>query len=109
MSNIKSTLNELLSIRDYPTQLIHAAEAMIVQNNFEISVVTAQMACEISVERTLNIFFLNKELQYLKDSIEDLLPSFNIANDKVRKLYTAITGDKIQNEFFGMNIKRWYL
>ncbi len=90
----------LLSQNIYPSQLLEAAEDMIVRGRYEISVVTAQMACEISAERTLNLYFQKKNLKDLQEPIEELLPSFNLANDKVRKLYTVITSDKIQSEFF---------
>jgi hypothetical protein len=90
---------------DYPLQLIEAAEDMIAQNHYEISVVTSQMACEISVERTLAHYFRTQELKHLEGPIDDLLPSYNLANEKVRKLYTAVTGDKIQTEFFWAEYK----
>jgi hypothetical protein len=91
--------------RDYPLQLIDAAEEMIAQSHYEISVVTSQMACEISVERTLAHYFRAQELKHLEGPIDDLLPSYNLANEKVRKLYTAVTGDKIQTEFFWTEYK----
>lgn len=78
---------------------------MIVQGHYEISVVTSQMACEISVERTLAQFFRNQQLKHLEGPIDDLLPSYNLANEKVRKLYTAVTGDKIQTQFFWVEYK----
>ena len=72
----------MISDRDYPLPLLQAAKEMIVHNHFEISVITSQMACEISVERTFAIFFRNQKLKHLEDPIRDLLPSFNLANDK---------------------------
>jgi hypothetical protein len=95
----------LTSYQDYPLQLLQAAEDMIAQSHYEISVVTSQMACEISVERTLAQFFRNQQLKHLEGPIDDLLPSYNLANEKVRKLYTAVTGDKIQTQFFWIEYK----
>ena len=69
---------------DYPLQLIEAADEMIIRSRYEVAVVTAQMACEISVERVLAAYFLAKELTELEAPIEDLLPSFNLGNDKIR-------------------------
>ena len=78
---------------------------MISHDRYEISVVIAQMACEVSVERIFGLFFTHRGLKEFEAPIEDLLPSFNFGNDKVRKLYTALTGDNIQSEFFWSEYK----
>ena len=39
-------------------------------------------------------------IHYLEQPIEDLLSSYNLANDRVRSLYNAVTGDEIQNQPF---------
>ena len=44
--------------------------------------------------------FKAKGIEYLEEPIEKLLPSNNLGNDKTRKVYTALTGDEIQNQPF---------
>lgn len=86
--------------RDYPTELLEAARDMTLLGRHEVSVVTAQMACEICVERVLRTYFAFQNLAFLEQAVEDLLPSYNLANDKVRRIYIALTGDAIHKEYF---------
>ena len=44
--------------------------------------------------------FANKGIQYLEEPVVDLLNGYNLANQRIRNLYTALTGDKIQNQPF---------
>jgi hypothetical protein len=90
---------------DYPSQLLEAANDMIVRSRYEISVVTAQMACEICTERVFRAFFALKNVAFLEDSVDDLLPSYNLANDKVRKVYFALSNDPINQQFFWSEYK----
>lgn len=91
--------------RDYPSQLLEAACDMLERERYEVSVVTAQMACEICTERVLRAFFLARGVSFLEDSVDDLLPSYNLSNDKVRKVYVALSGDPIQQQFFWSEYK----
>ena len=95
----------VLAERDYPTQLLETANEMVARGRYEVAVVTCQMACEISVERVLRAHFRSKSVAHLEDSIDDLLPSYNLANDKVRHLYSALTDDHIHREFFWSEYK----
>jgi len=79
---------------------------MLLDHHSEIAVVTAQMACEIFAEIALSEIFRSKSLSYLEDPIDELLPNYNFANDKVRRLYVALTGDKIHHAFFWEDYKR---
>ena len=94
-----------LAERDYPSQLLETAREMLTRGRYEVAVVTAQMACEISVERVLRAYFRIRELEHLEAPVEDLLPSFNLANDKVRRLYSALTNDHVHREFFWSEYK----
>jgi hypothetical protein len=58
------------------------------------------MACEVAAERSLSAAFAAKGLQYIEEPIVDLLNGYNLANDKNRKLYTALTGNAIEKEAF---------
>ena len=73
---------------------------MAASHKFEIAVVTAQMACEIQVERVLRAWFACRALTDLESAIDDLLPGYNLSNEKLRKLYTSLTGDAIQHQSF---------
>lgn len=109
--SVPSTFSEadalaaILAAGDYPSQLLEAAEEMISSGRHEVAIVTAQMACEISVERVLGTYFRARGLLDLETPIENLLPSFNLGNDKVRRLYSALTNDAIHKEFFWSEYK----
>ena len=41
----------------------------------------------------------------MDEAVDDLLPSYNLANEKVRTLYVALTADPIQQQFFWSEYK----
>ena len=84
----------------YPQKLLALAQWLIDLGKFSISVVVAHMACEVATDRTFTEVFKAKGIEYLEEPIEKLLPSNNLGNDKTRKVYTALTGDGIQNQPF---------
>jgi len=90
----------------YPQTLLSTARSLINDGQFSISVVVAHMACEIATERSLSESFARNNIQHLEESITDLLNGYNLAGDRNRKLYTALTGDEIQNQPFWEEFKR---
>jgi hypothetical protein len=89
----------------YPEALLTKAQELIVSGDFRIAVVVAHMACEISVERAISRAFAEKGIGYLEESVEELLPGYNLANCRVRNLYNALTGDQIQKQSFWTSFK----
>src|SRR5262249_41237884 len=89
----------------YPRNLLSVARTLIDEGRFSIAVIVAHMACEIATERSLAEAFAIKELQYLEASVDDLINGYNLANDRIRKLYTALTGDEVQTAAFWQNFK----
>lgn len=96
---------QFLAQRDYPQQLLDAAAEMAASGRHEIAVVTAQMACEICVERVLRAYFIGRRVSFLEEAVDDLLPSYNLASEKVRAVYVALTGDPIHQHFFWSEYK----
>jgi hypothetical protein len=94
-----------LTYVSYPEKLLTAAQDLIEKGEFSISVVVAHMSCEISVERAISRAFKTKGIDYLEQPVEDLLPSYNLANDRVRNLYNAATGGEIQKQSFWQQFK----
>jgi hypothetical protein len=87
-----------LTVTTYPEILLIEVEDLINRQKFSLAVVVAQMACEISSERALTRAFADKGFEYLEDSIGSLLPSRSIANERVRKLYDALTDGNIYDD-----------
>lgn len=90
---------------DYPAQLLHAARQMMIAGRHEVSVVTAQMACEVCAERVISKYFCFRKVEFLEDAVEDLLPSYNLANEKIRRIYVALTQDQIHHQYFWSEYK----
>lgn len=63
------------------------------------------MACEISAERAISRAFKGKGVGHFEESVRDLLSGYNLANDRVRALYNAVTGDQIENQPFWQAFK----
>jgi hypothetical protein len=97
---ISSGMGASARITTYLQKLLALSQALIDQGEFSISIVVAHMACEVATDRTFADAFKTKEIEYLEESIENFLPSNNLGNDKIRKLYTALTGDEIQKQPF---------
>jgi hypothetical protein len=90
---------------DYPSELLHASRQMMATGRHEVSIVVAQMACEVCAERVLRVVFRQRGLAFLEEAVEDLLPSYNLANDKVRRIYVALTEDPIHQQYFWSEYK----
>jgi len=89
----------------YPEKLLTAAQELIEKGEFSIAVVVAHMACEISVDRAISRAFKAKGIDYLQQPVEDLLPSYNLANVRIQNLYNAATGGEIQKQPFWQQFK----
>ena len=85
-------------IRSYPRELMRLARRLIDEHDeyqFGVAVIVAHMACEIATERSISEALDAKGAQYLKDWVMDLRNGYNLNSDRVRGLYTALTGDDI--------------
>jgi hypothetical protein len=81
----------------YPRRLLTMARGLIDQGEPSIAVVVAHMACEVATERRLSEAFVTKGVQFLKDAVmTGSFSGYSLSNDKIRKLYVALTGDKVQ-------------
>ena len=94
-----------LTVVTYPQRLLTIARRLIDEDEFGIAVVVAHMACEIASERSLSEAFGAKGLQYFEDWVNGLNLGYNLANERIRSLYTALTGDEIQKEAFWEQFK----
>jgi len=95
-----------LTFATYPQTLLATCESLINDGHYGISVVVAQVACEVSVERALSAAFKSKKLQYLEEPMLGFLNGYNLGNDRIRKLYTALTSDNIEHQSFWSAFKK---
>lgn len=84
----------------YPQKLLTIAQKLIDDGEYSIAAVVAHMACEIATERSLSEAFVTKGITYLEDSVMKLLNGYNLTNNRIRRVYTALTGDEVQKVVF---------
>lgn len=94
-----------LELITYPQKLLATCKGFIEGGQYGISVVVAHMACEVATERTLSGAFASKGIQHLEGPVLDFLNGYSLANDRNRKLYTALTGDHIEQQSFWQAFK----
>jgi hypothetical protein len=85
--------------------LLSVARSLIDQGNFGISVIVAHMACEVATEWALSKSFAARGIQNLEGAMVVFLNGYNLANERLRNLYTALTGDNVQDETFWQKFK----
>ena len=89
----------------YPQRLLTLAQESIDRGEYSISIVVSHIACEVATDRAFAQAFRAKKIEYLENAIEKLLPGNNLGNENVRRIYTAMTGDEIQNQPFWRRFK----
>ena len=90
----------------YPKSLLNIARDLIDDGKFSIAVVVTHMASEVAIQRALSEAFSQKRVKYLQEPVYEFLSGYNLANNRVRKLYMALTGDEIQKKPFWDGFKK---
>jgi hypothetical protein len=93
------------TIITYPQKLLSLAQRLIGEGEFSIAVVVAHMACEVATERSLTEAFVKAGLPHLEDAVSEFLNGYNLGTPRIRKLYTALTRDEVQNAPFWEEFK----
>jgi hypothetical protein len=84
----------------YWDTLLATALNLIERNEFSVAVVVAHMACEVRVATAISSAFQAKGLTYLEEAILEFFQRYNLANERIRNIYSAITGNEIQKQPF---------
>jgi hypothetical protein len=96
----------------YPEVLIAWAQRFVegresgVAVEFGVAVIVAHMASEVATARLLSRALRVRGLPELEEPIEQLISSYNLANDRVRALYQALIGDCIHKHEFWKEFKK---
>ena len=96
----KTVVTAHATVITYPRRLLSVAQSLINSGEFAIAVIVAHVACEVATERVMAAAFTAKGIQDLEKPVKALLPGRNLGNNRIRKLYTALTGDAVQNQPF---------
>ncbi len=81
-------------------KLLDTANRLASEGQYEAAVVVAHMACEVYTEQLVTGLFKAKGLDFLEDPISEFVSSYNLSNKRIRTLYTALSGDPVQNQPF---------
>jgi hypothetical protein len=87
----------------YPQILLRIARYLLGRNDdklYGLATIMAHLACEVAIERSLSDAFAGKGIRSLEEPLADALNGFNLSNDKVRNIYTSLTGDEIRERPF---------
>jgi hypothetical protein len=87
----------------YPQILLGISRFFLGKNDDKLcglATIVAHLSCEVAVERSFSDIFARKGIQSFEETVADALNGYNLANDKVSKLYTSLTGDEIQEQPF---------
>src|SRR5262249_10438345 len=103
---ISSSLTAHATVVTYPETLLAVARWLIDEGQFGIAIVVVHMACEIATERSLSEAFKTKGISYLEDSVMEFVSGHNLATNRIRKLYTALTEDHVEKAAFWQECKK---
>ncbi len=93
--------------KPYYQQLMAAAERLIEQNELAPAVITAFTACEVLTEQLFDELWRSRGLPQLARPIGMALRSNNLADDRVRTVYNALSQDRIENQLFWPSFKEF--
>jgi hypothetical protein len=103
--SVHSSVTVDATLDTHPQKLLRAARRFIDDGEFGMAVVVAHTACEIATERSLSEAFASKGIPYLAEPITELFISMNLGNPRLRKLYTALSGDDVATQGFWQHFK----
>jgi hypothetical protein len=95
----------VVTFKGYPILLLEYAKSLLDSKFPGVAVLIAHVACEIAVERRLTRAYADREIPELQEPVQKLHNGFNLGNTNIRKLYEALTGDKISDQPFWSTFK----
>jgi len=104
-ASVTASASVTATVVTYPNALLTIAQSLINQGHFNIAIVTSHMACEVAAERAFDAEYAAKNLEPLGEAVDGLMNGHNLANDKHRKLYNALTGTELEKQSFWPRFK----
>jgi hypothetical protein len=84
----------------YAEALIDSAQRWIDANEPSMAIIVLHTAVEVATSRVLSIGLRSKGMADLDEAIGHLVQSYNITNERIRKLYQAVTKDDVTKRPF---------
>jgi hypothetical protein len=80
--------------------LLQSAEGLFRIKAYAPAVIVAQTACEVASERAIGRAFRKRGVADLEAPVTGFFSSYSLKNERIRKVYGALTGDSIQHAPF---------
>lgn len=93
-------------ITTYEQQMIRKAEKMHAQGEYGLAVIASHIACEIAATRVFSKSLADQSLDKLDEPLSDLLNGFNLATERNRNLFNAVTRLEVQRQPFWEAFKK---
>ena len=90
----------------FTQRILEEAERFNSINEYRVAIIFAQTACEIATERAIIAALKNRQVSELEDVVDELFMSYSIKNEKVRMLYSALTGDDLTVQKFWADLRQ---
>jgi hypothetical protein len=78
--------------------LLDTAKKLRDDGHNEAAIVTAQTACEVYTQLVLTSAFRAAVPDHAVDALEKLMPGYSLNHGRVRDVYVAFSGDRIQED-----------
>lgn len=93
-------------IKRFPhASLLQLARGLATQGFHAQAVITAQTACEVCTEAVMTRLIRSRGIDDLQEALDWMIPTYNLGNDRVRKLYVALSSDEIEKATFWPRFK----
>jgi hypothetical protein len=89
-----------VTIVDYQRILLQDAAEHIKHKDYSVTIVVAHVACEITAQQGLTRAFTRRGISELEHPVRRLFTGFNLANERIRAIYEAVSGDAVHQQSF---------
>jgi len=90
----------MMALKPYYRHLMGAAERLLRQGDATAAAVTAFTACEVLTEQVFDELWRARQMPELFKPVAKALSSNNLAHERVRDVYNALSGDRIETQPF---------
>lgn len=97
----------LSAMKPYYRRLMGAAERLLRSGDVTPAVIMAFTACEVLVEQAFDELWRSRNLPELAAPVGRALGSNNLANERVRAVYNALSCDQIESQLFWPKFKEF--
>ena len=92
------------TVISYEVTLLEMARTQIANGQYSVATVVIHMACEIATEQLMTLAYAAKGLSHIENALDRVLGN-NIAQDRLRSMFNALTGKLVHEQTFWSRFK----